>query len=59
MEPHILLTKERFRFLRKSNRNNRLSVDALLSTGFTFQETDLEASIARTITWYRDHRWIL
>ena len=59
MEPRILLTKERFRFLRKANRNNRLSVEALLSTGFSFQETDLEASVARTITWYRDHRWIL
>jgi nucleoside-diphosphate-sugar epimerase len=59
MQPRILLTKERFRFLRKANRNNRLSVDALLSTGFSFQETDLEASVARTITWYRDRRWIL
>ncbi len=59
MEPHILLTKERFRFLRKANRNNRVSVDALKATGFRFQETDLDAGIARTIAWYRDHRWIL
>jgi len=59
LEPHILLTNERFRFMRKANRNNRLSIDALLSTGFRFQETDLEASIGRTIAWYRHHRWIL
>jgi nucleoside-diphosphate-sugar epimerase len=59
MEPRILLSKERFRFLRKSNRNNRLSVDALVGTGFEFARTDLPASIAATIDWYRRHRWIL
>lgn len=59
MEPHILLTPERFRFLRKSNRNNRLSTDALLSTGFEFRHTDLESDIGATITWYRDHRWLV
>ncbi len=59
MQPNILLTEERFRFMRKSNRNNRVSVDALLSTGFRFQHTDLEASIGSTIAWYRDHLWIL
>lgn len=59
MQPHILLTEERFRLMRKGNRNNRLSVDALLSTGFTFTETDLDASIDRTIAWYRDRHWLL
>lgn len=59
MQPHILLTKERFRFMRKTNRNNRVSIDALLSTGFRFQRTDLEDSIGSTITWYRDNGWIL
>ncbi|MEA2717262.1 MAG: hypothetical protein QOI99_1579 [Actinomycetota bacterium] len=59
MEPRILLSKERFRFLRKSNRNNQLSVDALLGTGFEFARTDLPASIAATIDWYRQHRWIV
>jgi nucleoside-diphosphate-sugar epimerase len=59
LEPHILLTKERFRFLRKANRNNRVSVDALRSTGFELRRTDLEASIGDTIGWYRHHRWIL
>jgi nucleoside-diphosphate-sugar epimerase len=58
MQPDILLTKERFRFLRKANRNNRLSVDALMSTGFRFEHTDLEASIAQTVKWYMEHRWI-
>ncbi len=59
MEPRILFTKERFRFMRKANRNNRVSIDALLASGFRFEHTDLEASIGSTIAWYRDHRWIL
>ena len=59
MEPSIALTPERFRFLRKANRNNRLSVDALLGTGFTFGQADLAASIAATVDWYRDNRWIV
>ena len=48
-----------FRFLRKANRNNRLSVDALLGTGFEFTQTDLPASVASTVDWYREHRWVL
>ncbi len=59
MVPSIALTPERFRFLRKANRNNRLSVDALLGTGFTFGQADLAASIAATVDWYRDNRWIV
>jgi len=59
MKARILLTEERFRFMRKTNRNNRLSVEALLSTGFRFRQTDLEASIGSTIDWYRNRRWIL
>ena len=59
MEPHILLTKERFRFMRKTNRNSRVSTEALRSTGFEFRQTDLQASVGGTIGWYRDHRWIL
>ena len=59
MEPHILLSKERFRFLRKANRNNRLSVEALLGTGFEFGQTDLPTSINATIDWYRAHHWVL
>jgi len=59
MEPHILLTKERFRFLRKANRNNRVSVDALRATGFGLEKTDLEAAVGDTIAWYRNHRWLL
>jgi UDP-glucose 4-epimerase len=57
--PEILLTTERFRFLRKANRNNRLSTRALLDTGFRFAETDLAAAVGRTIAWYRDHRWLI
>ncbi len=59
MRPHILLTPERLRFLRKANRNNRLSVEALLATGFRFANTDLPGAVARTVRWYRDKRWVL
>ena len=59
MEPKILLTEERFRFMRKVNRNNRLDVSALLSTGFQFQKGDLVEGIGDTIGWYRDHRWVI
>ncbi len=59
MKDDIFFTEQRFRFMRKQNRNNRLSIDALLDTGFEFRETDLEASIADTIAWYRSHRWVL
>ena len=62
MERSILFTEERFRFLRKANRNNRLSVDALLATGFRFSYgggADLAAGVEETIDWYRDRRWIV
>ena len=59
MKPSILLSKERFRFLRKANRNNRLSVEALEGTGFEFSRTDLAASIGATVDWYRANRWVL
>ncbi len=59
MRDEIFFTEQRFRFMRKQNRNNRLSIDALLGTGFEFAETDLGASIADTIAWYRRERWVL
>lgn len=62
MEKAILFTEERFRFLKKANRNNRLSVDALLSTGYKFRygnESDLTTGVAETIDWYRQQRWIV
>ncbi|MDQ6839122.1 MAG: NAD(P)-dependent oxidoreductase [Actinomycetota bacterium] len=59
MQPDILLTEQRFRFLRRANRNNRLSVDALLSTGFQFTGTDAAEAIGRVVTWYEDNRWIV
>ena len=59
MRDDILLTEERFRFMRKGNRNNRLSIDALRSTGFELRETDLAASLEGTIAWYREHKWII
>ncbi|MDP9073037.1 MAG: NAD(P)-dependent oxidoreductase, partial [Actinomycetota bacterium] len=59
MAPDILLTRERFRFMRKANRNNRLSVDALLGTGFEFSDRGLEEGIRSTVAWYLDHGWII
>lgn len=59
MSPQILLTEQRLRFMRKANRNNRLSVDALLSTGFRFSRGELAPAIGATIDWYREHRWVL
>ncbi|MGH2719061.1 MAG: NAD-dependent epimerase/dehydratase family protein [Actinomycetota bacterium] len=61
MQPAILFTDERLRFMKKENRNNRLSVEALLATGYRFSYGD-EAGVIRgiddTIAWYRDQRWI-
>ncbi|HUQ62508.1 MAG TPA: NAD(P)-dependent oxidoreductase [Acidimicrobiales bacterium] len=59
MTDDILLSPERLRLMRKVNINNRLSIEALRSTGFEFKETDLAASIARTIAWYRNNRWVI
>jgi len=59
MQPHILLTEQRLRLLRKANRNNRLSVDALLATDFRFARADLGPAIHQSIEWYRNNRWIL
>jgi nucleoside-diphosphate-sugar epimerase len=62
MDKVILFTEERFRFLKKANRNNRLSIDALLATGYEFlygNEPDVITGVAETIDWYRQHRWIV
>jgi len=59
MRDDIILTKERFRFMRKANRNNRLSLDALLGTGFELRHTDLREEAAADTDWYRRQRWIL
>ncbi len=59
MKDEIILSKERFRFMRKENRNNRLSLDTLLGTGFELRHTDLGKEAAADLAWYRDQRWIL
>jgi len=59
MAPHILLAPERFRFMAKENRNNRLALDNLRSTGFEPRHTDTRAGIAGSVAWYREQRWIL
>ncbi len=59
MTDDIILTRERFRFMRKENLNNRISLDALLSTGFELRHTDLRQEAWNDIEWYRQHRWII
>ena len=59
MTDDIYFTEERLRFMRKSNRNNRLSIDALLGTGFELSRPDTRAGIAQAVAWYREHRWIV
>ncbi|MGH9225417.1 MAG: NAD-dependent epimerase/dehydratase family protein [Acidimicrobiales bacterium] len=59
MRDEIILTKERFRFMRKANRNNRLSLDALLGTGFELRHTDPRTEIVADAEWCRANRWIL
>ncbi|MDQ3980389.1 MAG: NAD(P)-dependent oxidoreductase [Actinomycetota bacterium] len=59
MRDDIIFTKERFRFMRKANRNNQLSIEALLGTGFRLQHADLAQEVPADIAWYREHRWIL
>ena len=59
MKDDILFTEDRLRFMRKENRNNWVSIDALLGTGYELEEADLLPSIARTVGWYRDNRWVL
>jgi NAD(P)H-hydrate repair Nnr-like enzyme with NAD(P)H-hydrate epimerase domain len=59
MNDSIILTKERFRFMRKENRNNRLALDALLGTGFELHHTDPRREVLADADWYRAQRWIL
>ena len=59
MRDDIMLTKERFRFMRKANRNNRLSLDALLGTGFELRHTDPSTEIVADAEWCLANRWIL
>jgi len=59
MADDILLTKKRFRFMRKANPNNRLSIEALAVAGFRPRHTDLAADVAELTAWYRNHRWLL
>jgi nucleoside-diphosphate-sugar epimerase len=59
MEPAILFTPYRLRLMTKTNRNNRLSTEAIESTGFRFARTDFAAAVAETIEWYRSKGWLL
>lgn len=61
MVPAILFTEERLRFLKKQNRNNRLSLDALLGTGYTLSygtQEEVARGMAETIDWYQVQGWI-
>ena len=59
MADAIILTEDRFRFMRKANRNNRLRLDNLLSTGFELRHTDPATEFVADAEWYRQQRWIL
>ena len=59
MTGDILFTPERFRFMRKANRNNRIDLTALLGTGFALRQTDLRAGVSEIAAWYGEHRWII
>ncbi len=58
LEPAILFTPDRLRLMTKTNRNNRLSTEALESTGFRFACTDFAGAVADNIDWYRSKRWL-
>jgi 2-alkyl-3-oxoalkanoate reductase len=58
MEPAILFTPDRFRLMAKTNRNNRLSTEALESTGFRLARTDFAAAVADNVEWYQAKRWL-
>jgi nucleoside-diphosphate-sugar epimerase len=58
MEPAILFTPDRLRLMGKTNRNNRLSTEALESTGFRFARTDFAAAVADNVDWYRARGWL-
>ena len=58
MEPAILFTPDRLRLMGKTNRNNRLSTEALESTGFRFSRTDFPGAVADTVDWYRAAGWL-
>ncbi len=59
MEPTILFTPDRLRLMAKTNRNNRLSTDALVSTGFQFTQTDFPAAVEANVEWYLANRWLV
>jgi nucleoside-diphosphate-sugar epimerase len=58
MKPAILFTPDRLRLMGKTNRNNRLSTEALESTGFRFAKTDFAAAVADNVDWYRAQGWL-
>jgi len=58
MVPALLFTPDRLRLMTKTNRNNRLSTEALESTGFRFSRTDFAAAVADNVAWYRARKWL-
>jgi nucleoside-diphosphate-sugar epimerase len=58
MEPAILFTPDRLRLMTKTNRNNRLSTEAIESTGFRFTRTDFAAAVGDNVDWYRSKGWL-
>ena len=58
MEPAILFTPDRLRLMTKTNRNNRVSTEALESTGFRFTRTDFASAVAENVEWYQANKWL-
>lgn len=58
MEPALLFTPDRLRLMSKTNRNNRLSTEALESTGFRFTRTEFAGAVADNVDWYRSTGWL-
>ena len=58
LEPAILFTPDRLRLMTKTNRNNRLSTEAIESAGFRFSRTDFAGAVADNVEWYRSKGWL-
>lgn len=59
MRGDIILSRERIRYLKKANPNNRLSLEALARTGFEPRVVDVAAAIVDSARWYAEQRWII
>jgi nucleoside-diphosphate-sugar epimerase len=59
LKTDIIFTKQRFRFLNKANKNNDLSIQKLIDSGFTPRMADTRQGISEAIDWYLENGWIV